>query len=144
MKKAPSFIVSASDSDPGFRDLWQGLVDYNNAHFGPMNIKPLLISFREGEGPLQCGLAGKTFYNWLTIDLLWVREPLRGKGYGRALMQRAEKEALERGCTDAWVDTIGLEAPGFYEKCGYSLWGELPDYPRGHKRSFFRKRLGVG
>lgn len=141
MKKPFSFTVTDSDTDNGFRELGQSLLSYNNVQFGPMNIQPLLVSAREGSGPLLCGLSGKTFYNWLTIDLLWVTEALRGQGYGRALMQRAEKEALERGCTDAWVDTIGLEAPGFYEKCGYTLWGDLPDYPRGHTRSFFRKSL---
>jgi GNAT superfamily N-acetyltransferase len=136
-----SLSVSASDNDQGFRELGKNLIEYNNARFGAMNIQPLLITFREGSGPMRCGLAGKTFYNWLTIDLLWVKEELRGQGYGRALLERAEDEARMRGCTDAWLDTIGLEAPGFYEKCGYVLWGALSDYPKGHQRSFFRKPL---
>ena len=50
---------------------------------------------------------------------------------------------LERGCHSAWVDTFSFQAPGFYRKLGYEVFGEL-DYPPGHKRFFLRKRLTDG
>jgi hypothetical protein len=52
----------------------------------------------------------------------------------------AEGRAVERGCHSAWVDTFSFQAPGFYRKLGYEVFGEL-DYPPEHKRFFLRKRL---
>src|ERR1700733_13030693 len=43
-------------------------------------------------------------------------------------------------CHSAWVDTFSFQAPGFYPKLGYEVFGEL-DYPPGHRRIFFRKHL---
>jgi GNAT superfamily N-acetyltransferase len=82
----------------------------------------------------------KPFSGWLFIRYLWVSDSLRGRGIGRELMAGAEAHALERGCHSAWVDTFSFQAPGFYPKLGYEVFGEL-DYPPGHKRIFLRKRL---
>jgi hypothetical protein len=58
-------------------------------------------------------------------------------------MGAAEGRAVERGCHSAWVDTFSFQAPGFYPKLGYEVFGEL-DYPPGHKRIFLQKRLSGG
>jgi len=34
-----------------------------------------------------------------------------------------------------------FQAPGFYAKLGYTVFGELADVPRGHRRLWFCKRL---
>ena len=66
---------------------------------------------------------------------------MRGAGLGRQLLQRAEAIARERGCHGLWLDTFSFQARGFYEKLGFSLFGEIEDYPPGHSRFFLRKRL---
>ncbi|MDY6868090.1 MAG: GNAT family N-acetyltransferase [Chloroflexota bacterium] len=43
------------------------------------------------------GVIGATYWNWLYVDLMWVREDLRGQGFGRRLLELAEKEARARG-----------------------------------------------
>ena len=91
---------------------------------------------------IVAGLGGETYSGWLFIRYLWVSDALRGKGIGRELMGSAEARALERGCHSAWVDTFSFQAPGFYPKLGYQVFGEL-DYPPGHKRIFLQKRLGA-
>jgi ribosomal protein S18 acetylase RimI-like enzyme len=70
-----------------------------------------------------------------------VPEAQRGAGIGRELMRRAEAEAVERGCLGAWLDTFSFQAPGFYERLGYSIFGRIDDYPPGHSRFFMRKSL---
>jgi ribosomal protein S18 acetylase RimI-like enzyme len=55
-------------------------------------------------------------------------------------MSQAEAEALKRGCANAWVDTQ-FGACEFYERLGYTVFGELADYPPGFSRSFLCKRL---
>ena len=102
--------------------------------------RPLAVFARDG-GSIVAGLAGETYSGWLFIRYLWVSDALRGKGIGRKLMAAAEARALERGCHSVWVDTFSFQAPGFYRKLGYEVFGEL-DYPPGHKRFFLQKRLG--
>ena len=87
------------------------------------------------------GLSGNISYGWLFIDTLWVAEEARSQGQGRGLMLAAEEEAESRGCHRAWLDTFSFQARAFYEKLGYAVFGELEDYPPGHRRFFMRKAL---
>ena len=56
-------------------------------------------------------------------------------------MKQAEALALARGCDAIFLDTFDFQAPGFYEKLGFEVFGVLPDYPRGHKRFYMVKQL---
>jgi len=40
-----------------------------------------------------------------------------------------------------WLNTFGFQAPGFYERLGYQLFGKLIDCPPGQHRYFYFKRL---
>jgi GNAT superfamily N-acetyltransferase len=59
----------------------------------------------------------------------------------RRLMAVAEEEAVRRGCRNAWLDTHEFQAPGFYEKLGYAVFGKLADYPPGFARIFLTEHL---
>jgi ribosomal protein S18 acetylase RimI-like enzyme len=87
------------------------------------------------------GLIGQLHWEWLRIEILAVAEALRGRGWGRRLVEEAERLAVAAGCRRAWVDTFSFQAPGFYERLGYRRFGELPDYPSGHTRCFYAKLL---
>ncbi len=104
--------------------------------------KPLAVFVRDRER-IVAGLAGETYSGWLFIKYLWVSEGLRRSGIGRQLIEAGEAKALERGAHSAWVDTFSFQAPGFYRKLGYEVFGEL-DYPPEFKRLFLRKRLASG
>jgi GNAT superfamily N-acetyltransferase len=53
----------------------------------------------------------------------------RGLGIGSALLARAEAIAAERGKTLLNLDTASQDgASAFYERNGYALAGEIPDY----------------
>jgi hypothetical protein len=56
-------------------------------------------------------------------------------------MKRAELYAVERGCTDAFLDTFSFQARPFYEKLGYHVFGTLENYPTGHQHYFMTKQL---
>ena len=49
--------------------------------------------------------------------------------------------AREKECVGIWLDTFSFQAPAFYQKMGYSELGQIVDYPPGHRRHFFQKRL---
>ncbi len=63
------------------------------------------------------------------ISKLMTRLSHRGKGVAAALMQKAEALAVERGRTLLVLDTAtDGGASGLYERLGYTLTGEIPDY----------------
>ena len=137
------FDIEDAPSDADVEVLPNGLEAFNESRWpGHQQWRPLAVFAREG-GSIVAGLAGETYSGWLFIRYLWVSDALRGQGIGRKLMAGAEARALERGCHSAWVDTFSFQAPGFYPKLGYQVFGEL-DYPPGHKRIFLQKRLAGG
>jgi GNAT superfamily N-acetyltransferase len=118
-----------------------GVRDYNRDHAGDNAYKPLCLFVFDPDNAVVGGLIGSTYWNWLYIDLLWVREDLRGHGHGRRLLELAETEAFQRGARSAYLDTFSFQAPDFYMQAGYEVFGELHDFPEGHQRYFFRKQL---
>lgn len=104
--------------------------------------KPLNLFVYCDQGTLVGGLLGQTQLSWLKTEILFVNEAYRKCGIGRTLMQRAETEAVSRGCIHAYVDTMAWQARGFYEKLGYRVAGELPDWDsHGHTKYFLIKPL---
>ena len=114
---------------------------YNIAKAGPSLYEPVALLVRDDNDAILGGLYGHTFYRWLFIELLAVPEQGRGQGIGSKLMNMVEEFAREKDCVGIWLDTFDFQAPGFYKKLGYTECGEIVDYPLGHKRHFFRKRL---
>lgn len=114
---------------------------YNLSKVPALDIQPLVIALRDAQGHTIGGLWGETALDWLHIDLLGIPESMRGQDVGTAILLRAEEIARQRGCIGAWLDTFAFQARGFYEKLGYSVFGEIPDHPVGGARYFLRKRF---
>ena len=102
------------------------LMEYNLTYVVPDQHQLLSVYMRDEHEHLAGGLLGSTYWGWLVIDILWLREDLRGQGYGSRLLIEAEEEALRRGCKRALVDTLDFQTPNFYLKHGYTLLGQFP------------------
>jgi len=123
------------------RKVLERAIDAFNARTIPGTLERFGIFMRDTDGALAGGLDGVIYWEWLYVESIWVHEELRGKGYGRDLLMAAERRALERGCHSAWLGTF--QALGFYETCGYAVFGTLEDYPPGQSRYFLRKQLAA-
>lgn len=120
--------------------LYAGLAVHNRKSVAAPEVRPLWVLMREDEGgPVIGGLMGATAWSHLRIEALFVPEHLRGGGAGARIMEMAEAEAVRRGCIGAWLDTYSFQARGFYGRLGYSVLGEIEDYPPGHTRYFMKK-----
>lgn len=117
------------------------LVAYNDSQTVSSQGRPLVIQVKDSSNQIIGGLWGYTGYGWLFTQLLVVPASLRGQGIGTQLMQLAEREAITRACHSAWLDTFEFQARGFYERMGYTCFGELPNYPTGFSRFFMKKAL---
>jgi GNAT superfamily N-acetyltransferase len=117
------------------------LVEYNESKTGPSHNRPLAVVVRDKNQAVVGGMWGATGYGWLFTQYLAVPASMRGQGLGTKLMQRAEQEAIVRGCHSAWLDTYEFQARAFYERLGYVAFAELPNYPIGFARFFMKKAL---
>ncbi|WP_337264321.1 MULTISPECIES: GNAT family N-acetyltransferase [unclassified Serratia (in: enterobacteria)] len=114
---------------------------YNRQFVGDILNKNIGVFVLDAQGNKMAGLTGNTVGHWLSIDLLWVSESLRGEGVGSQLIKAAEQQAMAEGCKYARVDTFSFQARPFYEKQGYQLQMILRNAPIEHERYFFTKSL---
>jgi ribosomal protein S18 acetylase RimI-like enzyme len=117
------------------------LIAYNEAQAGPSNRKEFAFAVRSEKGEFVGGLLGMTHWNHFFVSSLYVDQRFRKEGIGGELMARAEALALDQGCDAIYLDTFDFQAPGFYEKLGFNVFGIIEDYPPGHQRFFLVKRL---
>jgi GNAT superfamily N-acetyltransferase len=135
------YIVQIEDL-PSEEDVWtliRKLVDYNDSKAETENWRRLVVFLRDGTGKIVGGLDGCTHWGWMYTSRLWVAEALRGRGYGREIMLRAEEEAVKRGCRHAYLDTFDFQSRSFYERLRYEVFATLEECPPGHSRFFLRK-----
>jgi GNAT superfamily N-acetyltransferase len=82
-----------------------------------------------------------TFSKCLYVDVMWLDEAYRGRGYGKLMIDRAENTGKENGCVFSHTCTFGYQAPEFYIACGYEIFAELHDYPDDVVQYFLKKKL---
>jgi ribosomal protein S18 acetylase RimI-like enzyme len=127
--------------EPAWNIIGGGITDFNHQQAGESNERNLCFVLQSPDEEIVGGVIGATYWDWFYISLMWIREEFRGRGYGQRLLTMAEDEARQRGAKNAFLDTFSFQAPGFYEKYGYQVFGELPDFPTGHQRYFLKKQL---
>jgi len=119
----------------------QGLTAFNEAEVGPSERQALAVLIRDEEGRTIGGLSGYTSWCWLFTQLLFIPASLQRQGWASRLLTQAEDEARRRGCHGAWIDTFNPNARKAYERHGYEVFGELPDFVSGRTRTFLKKML---
>jgi GNAT superfamily N-acetyltransferase len=102
---------------------------------------PLAIFLKDERDAVLGGALGHVWGGWLDLDTLWVAEPFRGQGYGSRLLRAAEDEARMQGCQGVFLTTFSFQAKPFYERFGYEVVADIPDYPKGHSHHVLKKTL---
>lgn len=123
-----------------------GVGNFNKEQAGDSQFQRLCFVLQASDkggtgGEISGGVLAELYWGWLHIDLLWVKEELRGHGYGCRLLATVEQEARQRGAQNAYLDTFSFQAPDFYKKYDYQVFGELKGFPPGHRRYFLCKSL---
>jgi GNAT superfamily N-acetyltransferase len=100
----------------------------------------LSYALKDETGQVMAGINAMLYcWNILYIDILYVEDAHRGKGYGKLLLDRAESEARQLGGYMSHLDTFDWQAKEFYEHLGYEVFGILENCPRGHNRYYMKK-----
>jgi len=141
LEKPVELRLEVSEDAEIAKVIHKNLVAYVEKHVGPSTYKELVITINDNDGNMVGGLHGQSNWQWLFIKSVYVHEGRRYKGIGTQLMAAAESEARRRGCFGIWLDTFSFQSPDFYKKLGFEMFGSIKDYPWGHNRHFFFKKL---
>lgn len=104
-------------------------------------VEQLSFVLKDDDRTILGGITASTFWRHLHVDFLWVDERLRGQGQGKVLLEKVEQAAKEKGCRLITLDTFSFQAPDFYKRNGYEVFGMLEDHPKGFSQYFLQKRL---
>lgn len=121
------------------------IIEYNYSKV-PFTQDPAFIPInrviKNINGDVIAGI-NSILYNWncLFIDVLWVKEDSRIKGYGSALLNKIERIAKSKGCKLIHLDTFDFQSKDFYIKHGYDIFGVLDNCPIEHIRYYMKKNL---
>lgn len=141
----PGIEVVQAPDEADQEIILNGLIFYNETKAGRSELRLFGLLLREtATGPVIGGLWGRMSRGWLFVELLVLPEQARGRGLGTELIRQAEAMVRERGGSGVWLDTFSFQARPFYEKLGYHVFAEIPDYPAPHRRFLLAKRLSVG
>ena len=136
-----TLIVEDEPKTDDVEALARGLNEHAVRNTGVAGFREIAVFVRDEDGALMGGVWGYVNWNWLWVGAVWLSEELRGRGYGRQMMEKLEHTARVRGCLYAHLDTFSFQARPFYEGLGYEVFATLDDYPPGHQRFFMKKAL---
>jgi GNAT superfamily N-acetyltransferase len=138
----PVLTLTDAPTDLDESIIQSGLADYNAEKMGYRDWRPLAALLRDPDtGETLGGMIGRTSYGLLFIDLVYLPETVRGQEIGSRLLAMMEQEGAARGCKSAFLLTASFQAPGFYERHGWTEFGRIASDPPGVARVFMTKIL---
>ncbi|WP_151735034.1 GNAT family N-acetyltransferase ['Paenibacillus yunnanensis' Narsing Rao et al. 2020] len=100
------------------------------------------LTMADGSGEIKAGITASIYWRQMHVDFLWVDESLRGQQVGTKLLEQAEQLARKHGCRYIRLETFSFQAPDFYQKLGFTIFGVLDDSPYdGAKEYYLKKEL---
>lgn len=121
--------------------LIEGMLSHHTSKGHPRKSETFSIFLKDSTEKVLGGIILCVLWKGMEIQTLCVDESIRKQGWGQKLLKAAEEEAIKRGCTLAYTNTFSWQAPEFYTKFGYTLYGKLDGFPDGNALSYFYKRL---
>ena len=135
------FFTKGTSSFDEIQFLEDHLYEYNAAKVGCEDGQSFSFLIRDENQVIVAGLYGWTWAQACEIKALWVHAAWRGQGYGTQLLEAAEREACSHGCKIMMLNSYSFQAPGFYQKCGFTLVWQLSDFPPGQQLCVLIKQL---
>jgi GNAT superfamily N-acetyltransferase len=138
----PLLTLTDQPTDTDENVIQSGLADYNAQKTGYRDWRPLAALLRDPDTNATLGgMIGRTSYGLLFIDLVYLPETMRGQDIGGRLLTMMEQEGINRGCMSGFLYTVTYQAPGFYERHGWTEFGRIACDPPGTARVFMTKSL---
>ncbi|MFX0050386.1 MAG: GNAT family N-acetyltransferase [Candidatus Hodarchaeota archaeon] len=133
-KNSDRFTISTNPSEEEMRAIQRSLQDHNRKYpSGELDIPTPDISLvlKDANGNIVGGVITSMLTGVMHLEVLWVDEKYRGRGYGRDLVFQAERIGRKKGYTASQTWTFSFQAPGFYQSIGYKILGIFDGYTDG-------------
>ena len=144
MSKNALITLDANPSVEEINQIREKLNSYNrdqtHAEYNQPGIE-INLALKNSQEEVVGGIIVSTMLRVMHLEVLWVAEEYRRRGYGRQLVLAAEKIGRERGCISSHTWTFEFQGPKFYPKIGYELIGVYDGYPNHLKEYVFKKDL---
>lgn len=138
-----NLVIADGDAQLNER-LSRELEAFNVAATGASDQRTLSVKAMDSSGELIGGVSGWTWGGLCGLEMMWVREDSRHRGWGSRILRAAEEEARRRGCDRVVVSSFTFQAPGFYQRHGYRETGRTLGIPGGHDDVHLFKALTGG
>jgi GNAT superfamily N-acetyltransferase len=141
-KSEPNIVVTDAPDAADTAVIADGLRGYNTSQAGYDDYRPLAVFVTDpATGKVLGGLYGGSYLGQLRVDRFFLPEGLRRWRIGSRVLALAEAEGRRRGCARVTLNTMEIQAPGFYRKQGYEAAATLDCDPPGITRYVMTKRL---
>ena len=138
----PTVFVTDAPERQALEAISNGLRVFNEEMTGISDHRPLAVVAQDpSTGETLGGVTGRTYLGLLFLDVFYLPQRLRGSGLGSRILAMAEEEGRKRGCGAAVLYTISFQAPDFYRRHGWRVFGDIPCDPPGTSRVFMTKDL---
>ena len=135
-------IGRAAAPDDSYMPIWAPLLAFNQQAVGNAQGEPFALTITApNDDKVLGGLWALSLWGSFYIGLGVAPEGARGQGLGTQLMAQAQAEAVARGCRSMWLDTYAFQARAFYERLGFSVFGQIDGPPPMFPRVFMQKLL---
>ncbi len=130
--------------DAPLEEVHKRLTDWLDAHATaaghPFDNQPFNLELHDGD-TVVAGFSGYRLYDWLFVRFIAVDPARRGQGLGARLVVEAEARVRAEGILGIFIDTYGYQAPGFYQRLGYTAFGTLGQPDPALCRTYLAKLL---
>ena len=105
------YVEKPEDSAWGI--IGRGIHLFNTQQAGENQFQRKCFVVNSPDDVIVGGVLGELYWDWFHIDLMWVQEEFRGRGFGKRLLMAVEDEARRCGAKNVFLDTFSFQAPDF-------------------------------
>lgn len=117
------------------------LIEFSSQQVPNGRFEEINLIVKNDTEEIIAGLNSAICWNWMGIDILWVHEDYRKQGFGKRLLEEAEKISREKNCSFIQLNTFSFQAPEFYKKYGYKIIAVIENAPYDNRHYYLIKEL---
>lgn len=136
--------ITVDSNETDYNQVCNNLYEYNVGATNGLLKKPgkdINLYLKDDSGKVVGGLFCETWSYGLYIDVFWIADEYRNKGYGKIMIAEAERLGKELGCIFSHTCTFSYQSPEFYKRMGYEVFAVNDEYPEDIKQFFLKKKL---
>lgn len=136
--------ITLESNDSDYNQVCNQLYEHNVRATNGLLKKPgkdINLYLKDESDQVVGGLFFETWLLGLYLDVFWISDEYRNKGYGKIMITEAERLGRELGCTFAHTCTFSYQSPEFYKRMGYEVFAVNDEYPEGIQQFFLKKKL---